>query len=165
MDARRLWVADISGIPAIFRVPLAGGHRTEATLHASPHRGHVGSFARYAGCATPSTVGRNGHARVRSASGSPRPFLGILACAPRPVRVRSTSAAVFPCTVEGVVVLPGAELARIDPCNQRRPGGRRHHITLWIRGNDAPHRLLVQGERNNAWNCVSAQSEKEQWEE
>eukprot|EP00661_Eupelagonemidae_sp_cell13_P008936 gene8936-biopygen19682 len=39
--------------------------------------------------------GRNGHARVRSASG-PRPFLQILSCAPRPVRVRSASAAVFP---------------------------------------------------------------------
>eukprot|EP00661_Eupelagonemidae_sp_cell13_P006418 gene6418-biopygen14922 len=32
-------------------------------------------------------AGRNGHARVRSASG-PRPFLQILSCAPRPARVR-----------------------------------------------------------------------------
>eukprot|EP00661_Eupelagonemidae_sp_cell13_P018069 gene18069-biopygen20415 len=39
--------------------------------------------------------GRNGCARVRSASG-PRPFVQILSCAPRPVRVRSASAAVFP---------------------------------------------------------------------
>eukprot|EP00661_Eupelagonemidae_sp_cell13_P001251 gene1251-biopygen13824 len=38
-------------------------------------------------CITNSASGRNGHARVRSASG-PRPFLQILSCAPRPVRVR-----------------------------------------------------------------------------
>eukprot|EP00661_Eupelagonemidae_sp_cell13_P008131 gene8131-biopygen70 len=36
------------------------------------------------GSVRPKTIGRNGQARVRSASG-PRPFLQILSCVPRPV--------------------------------------------------------------------------------
>eukprot|EP00661_Eupelagonemidae_sp_cell13_P023515 gene23515-biopygen20824 len=80
--------------------------------------------------------GRNGHARVRSASG-PRPFLQILSYAPRPVRVRSASAAVFPrgnrkvARGAGVARTPkgytfgmsGAGMARAFPVPQGLGGG------------------------------------------
>eukprot|EP00661_Eupelagonemidae_sp_cell13_P022401 gene22401-biopygen17736 len=80
--------------------------------------------------------GGNGHARVRSASG-PRPFLQILSYAPRPVRVRSASAAVFPrgnrkvARGAGVARTPkgytfgmsGAGMARAFPVPQGLGGG------------------------------------------
>eukprot|EP00661_Eupelagonemidae_sp_cell13_P012998 gene12998-biopygen12523 len=82
-----------------------------------------------------SSPGRNGCARVRSASG-PRLFLQILSCAPRPVRVRCRFP-LFGQSVEGAPVSPnlknrchlarGRALCRLPPLQTISCGGKRRH--------------------------------------